>query len=220
MSTTKLIIKKTIFLFTKPMVDLLRVGILIYDGVNLLQLAAPHSTFSVASLPSHEPDKLPTKLFNVFTFSEEVNVLETEHGAFITPDYDLESVPMIDILIVPGGNGVKRIRQEDSIIKYINEFHEEMEIIGTISNGARIIALTGLANGRRMTTSKDYIEEFSKEFPEIKVVSGFRYLDDDIIVSSAGPSSGLDLGLYIVYKMFGVEAMNYTAEKLDYVFTP
>ncbi len=202
------------------MVERLRVGVFIYDSVNILEVAGSFDVLSEAAMPSHEPDRPPIKLFNVFTFSEKIDVLETSNGLLVTPDYDLESVPVIDVLILPGGPGAKRITQDSPIVRYIQDFYDEMELVGTVSTGARIFGLTGLANERRMTTSKEYLEEFSKEFPEIKVVSGFRYLDDDTVVSSSGPSSSIDLGLYIIYKLFGIEAVNYTSEKIDYVFTP
>lgn len=76
------------------MTDKMNVGIYIFENMTMLDGFAPLQILSFV------------EQFNTFTFALSKEPLRSDSGAMLTPDYDLESCPPLDILVMPGGGDV------------------------------------------------------------------------------------------------------------------
>jgi transcriptional regulator GlxA family with amidase domain len=52
--------------------------------------------------------------------------------------------------------------------------------------------------------------------PHAKIVSNKRYVDNGSVVTSAGVSTGIDMCLFVVGKIAGVDAASKTAVNIEY----
>ena len=87
------------------------VGIFIFDQVEVLDFAGPFEVFSVT-------DELNDfSFFNVFTFAESSDPILTVNNLSVNPKHTLESAPDIDILIIPGGFGVRALLKNRTLLK-------------------------------------------------------------------------------------------------------
>jgi transcriptional regulator GlxA family with amidase domain len=86
----------------------------------------------------------------------------------------------------------------------------------SVCTGAFQLARAGLLEGIPATTHHDYFEDFAKEFPDIELRRGLRFVDSGRIATAGGLTSGIDMALHIVSRYFGVKAAEATATYMEY----
>jgi transcriptional regulator GlxA family with amidase domain len=86
----------------------------------------------------------------------------------------------------------------------------------SVCTGAFQLAKAGLLSGKSATTHHDFIESLTKQFPDIDVKRGLRFVEGPKISTAGGLSSGIDLALRVVDRYFGREAAERTASYMEY----
>ncbi|HEY2696542.1 MAG TPA: DJ-1/PfpI family protein [Pseudonocardiaceae bacterium] len=71
--------------------------------------------------------------------------------------------------------------------------------VATVCGGSLLLAMAGLINGRPATTHRMGLAQLGQSGPAIDA----RIVDDGDLISAAGVTSGLDLGLYLVERELG-----------------
>ena len=78
------------------------VGILIFDNVEVLDVAGPFEVFSVTRL--NEQRRLEeSSPFKVTLIAEKSEQIVAIGGLRLTPDFTFDNCPDLDLLVVPGG---------------------------------------------------------------------------------------------------------------------
>ena len=98
-----------------------RVGILVFDDVEVLDFAGPFEVFSRTRLtPGLESRRSEdSSPFNVFTVAPRPGVVVATGGLRIVPHYDFASAPAIDVLVVPGGFGTRPLLQDAEALAWL-----------------------------------------------------------------------------------------------------
>ncbi len=190
---------------------MITIGILLFDDVELLDFAGPYEVFSVTNELNNY------QLFNIFTISENGEMIKTINGLKVLPDYSINDCPSIDILALPGGDGTKRVIANKSLMKWIFEANKRSEITFSVCSGARIPAKLGLLDNKRFTTHHAVIDDVLKIAPEAIFKKKKRYIDNGKIMTAAGISAGIDLALHIVEKVCGKSAKEQTVAYMEYI---
>lgn len=77
------------------------------------------------------------------------------------PDYSILDMPTVDILIVPGGLGVREYEiKNENIINWIWEQMKEVKLMTSVCTGALLLAKAGLLDHKKATTHWASIELF------------------------------------------------------------
>lgn len=185
------------------------VGILLFDGVEVLDFAGPYEVFTRCG---RDPSLKP---FQVFTVAPATPV-KARDGLRVIPDFLLEQAPPISILIVPGGPGARREMLHPKLMTWLRHRAGSARTVLSVCTGALLLAKAGLVEGMELTTHHRAIEELKALVPEAKILEGCRYVDNGKILMSAGVASGIDLSLYAVGKLLGPGAAKETADSLEY----
>ena len=187
------------------------VGILIFDGVELLDFCGPYEAFTAVARYGDE------KPFNTFTVAEQDGPVASAAGTRFLPDYTFATAPAIDILVVPGGMGTRREIDNPVVINWIRAVAGEAELTTSVCTGSFLIARAGtLGDGSKATTHWGSIERMREMFPGVEVLENVRFVDDGIVVSSAGVSAGIDMSLHVIERLAGVEAAESSARLMEY----
>ena len=132
---------------------------------------------------------------------------EATLGQCVTPR--IVCVP--EVAIAPGTTIAGRFADE---VAWLRRCHAGGATIATACSGAVLLAETGLLDGCEATTHWAFCETIRKQYPRVKVlpqralvVSG----EGQRLVMAGGGTSWLDLGLYLVARVAGVEAAMQTA---------
>ena len=89
------------------------VGIVVFDGAEELDFVGPWEVFSMAT---RQMDGR-----RVHLFAETTAPVTCAKGLRVLPDFSLEEAPEVDVLVIPGGQGVRRELSNESLLRWIAE---------------------------------------------------------------------------------------------------
>lgn len=193
------------------------VGIFIFDDVEVLDFCGPFEVLSVTRL---DEDKRAETIspFDIKLISATKDVVITKGNMKIVPDFDFETCPKLDILVIPGGSGTRKLMYDEKVLDFVRKKAKEVELLTSVCTGSLILANAKLLEGLNATTHWKSLQRMEDEFPNIKVSKDKHYVEDKNIISSAGISAGIDMALYIVKKYFGEELSRATAKHMEYPY--
>ena len=186
------------------------VGILIFDGAEVLDFAGPFEVFSVTSELNN------FELFNVFTVAKSTDLVLAVNGLSVKPTYRFENCPPVDILIISGGSGSRKQMKDTKILNWIEGTHNNTELTLSICSGARLLGIIGLLDDKPYCTHKEVYEHMKEIVPTGIPQMDKRFVQADKIYTSGGISAGIDLSFHIVEKLFGKEIAKKTAAYMEY----
>ena len=199
-----------------PSCNILNVGILIFDDVEVLDFAGPFEVFSRTRMrPGVESRRSSEGApFNVYSVARIKEPVIATGGLEIQPRYDFTNCPPVDLLVVPGGWGTRRLLDNDDTLSWIRKVAEGGARITSVCTGSLLLAKAGLLKNKAATTHWGALETLAALDPTIKVYRK-RYVDQGI-VTSAGISAGIDMALYVVSELLGPEVSKDTARYMEY----
>lgn len=198
------------------------VAVLIFDDVEVLDFAGPFEVFSVTGKRDGSDP------FNVYTVAEKKTVL-ARNRLSINPHYGLEDCPKPDILIVPGGGGYRPdgtpygTRKEinnQRLLDWIGDHAAQTEKLLSVCTGALLLAKIGLLKDKVAITHQGAIEQLTEMLTPEQVYPEARIADNGDVVLSAGISAGIDMSLYVVAELLGLERAKETAKYMEYDWSP
>ena len=191
----------------------MNVAIFIYDGVELLDFGGPGEVFAASSI-KNKNDKWQSA-FNVYTVAASKDQLTSQGFLKIIPDHSIADCPSPDIIVLPGGSTGKS-RKNPLVINWIAENAKQNKIIMSVCTGAFLLGDAGLLKGKKATTWYGAIGRFKKKYPETEVLEHVRFVDNGLIITTAGVSAGIDGALHLVKRLLGKEAAVETAKYMEY----
>ena len=199
------------------MVSRVQVGILLFDGVEILDFAGPFEVFSRTRLvPGVESRRSEASApFRVFTVARHPGPISTTGGLRVLPDRDFASTEPVDLLVVPGGFGTRALLDEPEVLDWIRRTAASARQVASVCTGALLLARAGLLSHRRATTHWGALDLLASLDPTITVEPGLRVVEDGI-VTSAGVAAGIDMALRLVETMYGQEVADETARYIEY----
>ncbi|QWU45536.1 DJ-1/PfpI family protein [Bacillus sp. NP247] len=192
------------------MINRWNVGIFLFNEVEVLDFAGPFEVFSVTTTNGEQP-------FIVHTVSQDGEMIIARNGLKVQPDYSIENLPPVDILIIPGGLGVRENEVENEIIiNWIRQQMKEVKLMASVCTGALLLAKAGLLEEKQATTHWASIENFRNVFPNIEVLENIKFVDEGHIITSGGISAGINMSFHIVKNLLGARVAEETAKRMEY----
>ncbi|MRC15694.1 DJ-1/PfpI family protein [Bacillus thuringiensis] len=186
------------------------VGIFLFNEVEVLDFAGPFEVFSVTEVNEE-------KTFTVYTVSENGEMITARNGLKVQPDYSIENLPPVDILIIPGGLGARKYEiKNEIVIKWIRQQMKEVKLMTSVCTGALLLAKAGLLDGLKATTHWASIEKFKNEFQNVEVIENVKFVDEGHIITSAGILAGINMAFHIVKNLLGMHVAEDTAKRMEY----
>jgi len=184
------------------------VALLLIDGTYNTELTAPMDIYH------HTAFREGIKAMNVFTVSNTYDVVTTFEGLKILPDFNyLDSIPKIDILILPAAEHNMDTDLEDEVlIEFIRKTGENAEYVCSHCDGAFLLAKTGLLNGQSSTTFPGDIDGYKVMFPTLNVIEDVVLVHDGKYITSAGGARSFEASLYLSELLYGKEITDQLAK--------
>lgn len=172
----------------------LRVGILVFDGAEELDVAGPYEV--LASWAEISPLR-PT----VVTFSPDGNGVRCAKGLRLVPDHGAEDVGALHVLVYPGGEGTRVLAADPAHLAWLRRVRATTPLVASVCTGARVLAAAGLLAGRPATTFWDAFDDIAAIDPSVLLDTEARFVDDGDVVTAAGVSAGIDMALHLVARL-------------------
>ena len=182
------------------------VAFLVSEGAVIIDFCGPWAVLNNVSIPGRKDNP-----FRLYTVAETTNPIHASGGMKIVPDYTLETAPAPKVIVIPAQNG-----KSEAILQWIRKSTKSTDVTMSVCTGAFLLAHTGLLSGKAATTFHSAFSDFEKQFPDIQLRRGARFVEDGNLASSGGLSSGIDLAFRVVERYYGSEVAKKTAYDMEY----
>lgn len=205
----------------------MKVGIYLFDEVEVLDFAGPFEVFSTASRLV-ERDSAAAAPFEVLTLAASLAPVRARGGLLVTPQHTLTEHPPLDLLVVPGGLVTAEL-QRPGLDDWLVAQSLQLKALASICTGAFLLEKAGLLNEREATTHWEDLDDLRSASLAsgslLQVLVHQRWVEARPWVhhggrcrlfSSAGISAGIDLSLHLVAELVSPELARRTARQMDY----
>jgi cyclohexyl-isocyanide hydratase len=196
-------------------VPMYRLGIPIYEGVNLLDVAGPLEMFYWAG----RDNNLQTVLV-----SADGRAVTSLNGVRFEAQASFAQTPALDILWVPGGSpaALEAIMSDDysPYTHYLRQIAVNAKWVCSVCEGAMLLARAGLLDGHEATTHWAFVPCL-QSFPHITVdTTQQRFVVSGNRLTGGGISAGLDEALQLISMLFGEDAAKEVQTSTQYFPKP
>ncbi len=175
-------------------------GIVLYPGFTLLDLAGPQSALGLHS--------------QTHLFWKSLDPVMSDTGVALVPtttfkDFEGE----LDILMAPGGFGTNDAMRDAEIIDFLERTGPKARYVTSVCSGSLILGMAGLLDGRRAATHwalYDALEAVGATPVHDRVVF------DGNRITGGGVTAGIDFGLRLLAELRGEEVAKMTQLMLEY----
>jgi transcriptional regulator GlxA family with amidase domain len=180
------------------------VAMLISSGLNVIDFSGPWGVFESVSLPdTNQP-------FRLFTVAEKAGLVTSGSGLKLMADYTFANVPEVKVVVIPAQGG------SDAMRDWLRKVVGTADVTMSICTGAFHLARAGLLAGKTATTHHEFLDKLERQFPDIQVKRGVRFVEGEKISTAGGLTSGTDLALRVVERYFGRGVAQTTATYMEY----
>ena len=194
------------------------VGIFIFDNVEILDFSGPYEVFSSVRLSTESRAdiyNIPAP-FHTFTISEKQKEITTSGGLKINSNYNFNNYPKLDILIIPGGLGTRKLLFNKVVLKWIS-YNKSVPIIASVCTGVLLLAKNGMLHKKQATTHWGAFDILKNIDQTIIIKKNERFVFDKYY-SSSGVSAGIDMALHIIEKIYDKTIAKNTAKYMEYKY--
>jgi len=190
----------------------LRVVLLAYDDMNLLDLCGPLQAFATAGVTAGIPG---SGHYETIVASARGGLITTSSGLAVSTT-SLRSLKglKIDTLMAPGGCRGTEYYAQPELVKWIKQRAPTVRRVCSVCTGAFLLAAAGQLDGRRAATHWDWIKRLKTRHPNVEVEANRIFVNDGRVWTSAGVTAGIDLTLALIEEDFGHRTAIQTARQL------
>ena len=166
-----------------------RIGLLLFDGINALDVVGPMDAFATACVPNNRHSK--RSCYELLTIGLTKKEVAAESGLILRPGTTLATCPKLDTLIIPGGRGLREARTNRTVAKWIESRTATTRRMVSVCTGIFGLAPTGLLDNKTVTTHWRFAEDLSLEVSPSRSMRTPSSLRDGHIYTSAGITAGI-----------------------------
>ena len=194
------------------------IGILIFDGAEELDFVGPWEVFTMSNEMFAREDRARPDTVRLIAQSDAP--VRCAKGMRVLPDATMSEINGLDVLLVPGGIGTRVLSTDEEMLGWIARIAKTAQWTTSVCTGAFLLAASGAARGRRVTTHWRAIEEMHARGWPVDIVSSERFVVDGNVVTSAGVSAGVDMALWLVGQWHGESHARLTQRGMEYYPEP
>jgi cyclohexyl-isocyanide hydratase len=175
----------------------MKLGIPVYEGVDLLDVAGPYEMFKWVD---------PDKGLETVILSANGGPVKTINGIRFEAHASFAATPALDVLWVPGGDpkvlGEIMSDPASPYLAYLRQVAAGAKWVCSVCEGALLLARAGLLDGHKATTHWAFVPCLQR-FPAIDVdTTHKRFVVSGNRLTGGGISSGLDEALKLIALLF------------------
>jgi transcriptional regulator GlxA family with amidase domain len=188
----------------------MKVTLVVFDGVQALDVAGPLDVFAEANLLLPKKDH-----YQITLVGEHPGTVVCSSGLEFKVHFDYANFHTAsDLLLVAGGPRTPEFLPDPAFLGWLNEQAQGAGRFGAVCNGVFLLAHAGLLAGREVTTHWDHAERLSRQFPDLNVRPDKIFVRDGNLFTCGGVTAGIDLCLSLVAEDWGHEIALKVAKRL------
>jgi transcriptional regulator GlxA family with amidase domain len=186
------------------------IGIAIFPGVQSLDVAGPLDVFAEANAFVG-----PNDGYAITLVGPDRTPFRASNGMRLAPDVGFdEAGEAFDLLLVAGGPALPTAGCDPRLTAWLVDTAPRCARYGSVCTGAFALGHAGLIDDMRVTTHWGDARALAERFPKARVEYDSIFIRDGRLVTSAGVTAGIDLGLALVHEDHGPEVALAVAKRL------
>jgi transcriptional regulator GlxA family with amidase domain len=208
----------------RPETAVMRIGLLLYEGVDVIDTGGPYEVFLTASRLASRAGEDPP--FDVVTLTPDGGPVTAYGGLGLIPQAAASDPDLaLDAVLVPGTIDIDAAAGDGQLMAAVRTLTAGAALTTSVCTGAFLLAEVGVLTGRPWTTHWEDVDDLAARLgspggPDEGARRGVRWVDDGEVVTSAGLASGIAMALHLVDRFAGRELAERTARQLDHPWTP
>jgi len=210
----------------------IRIGILLYDGFEPIDVWGFTEAFAIARFIGTEYLDPPAYPFEILFISNEVRPagkkeatpapVKSQNGPRAAPDMFRDDAldAGFDLLMIPGGNTRPLLKPDSQAVKdliaWVKEMDQRVTLMTSVCTGAAVLAYSGLLDGKPAATNHSAFGWIAGFGPKVLWNNVSRWVDAGHYVTSAGVSAGTDMAFYLVQRLAGRAVAEAAAMQAEY----
>lgn len=196
-----------------------RLGVVIFPGFALLDVAGPMQFFNQLSvIRPFELSIIAKTMDSVSTIPPKNTVPDNKFqciGEAWLPSHTFDNAPELDILLVPGGMGLRDETIFNDLTSFIKKQYPTLKYLLSVCTGSTMIAAAGLLDGRKATSNK-CAWSFALKHKGVNWIPKARWVVDGNIWSSSGVAAGMDMTYAFISTIFSPDIAKQLADTMEY----
>lgn len=193
-----------------------RIGILVFDGFDLIDAGGPYEVFLTASRLA-ERDGGP-ETFSVELLSPDGSDVVAYGGMALTRLADARAAAPYDVVVVPGTVDVDAALADAALSAAVAALAPAAGLTTSVCTGAFLLGAAGVLDGLPATTHWEDVDALAAT--GVAAVRDVRWVDAGAVVTSGGLTSGMHMALHVVARFEGEQMALRTARQLDMDWSP
>ncbi len=194
-----------------------RIGILLFDDVDLLDVGGPYEVFLTAGRLCERRDELNP--FEVFTIGTSLAPVRSYGGMGLTPTHTVTDAERLDVVIVPGAIAIDEVADRPAVRDAVRTLSSKSGIAASICTGAFLLGDAGLLGDVPWTTHWEDIESLEARIGSERGIVA-PWVDAGLVVTGGGLSNGIAMALHLVARLADRDLAIATARQIDYEWDP
>ncbi|WDK09789.1 DJ-1/PfpI family protein [Colletotrichum graminicola] len=195
------------------------IGTIVFPAMDMLDIFGPLDALQLVAKNRHLNLHLVAATLDPVTTAPQAAGMNPFNSSFwptIQPTATFYDDLDLDVLIVPGGPGIRAPGLEP-IVEYVKRYYPRVKHLITICTGTSFAARAGVLDGKSATTNKAAWKLITDMGPNVKWVSPARYVNDGNVWTSSGITSGLDLIIAFIHQIYGEEMATKISRIMEYI---
>lgn len=211
----------------------IRVGILVFEGFEPLDVWGPVEAFSIARFLGTSYASEAPHPFEIVLITNELRAgrpspvpepVKSVNGPRVAPDLfrDDSLGAGIDLLLIPGGLGVQQLLEpepaeaREALLDWVRAMDASGILLTSVCTGAAVLAAAGVLDGEPAATNHEAFAWVARFGPGVLWDRLSRWVDAGRYITAAGVSAGTDMGFYLVARLAGPAVAERAAREAEY----
>ncbi len=178
----------------------LRVGFILLDQFTLAAFSGLIDALRLAA----DPGGRSRQVHAAWTvMSEGGRAKKSSCGVSLTPNSEFLDPSEFDYIAVCGGNDYLNDRPPPALLDYLRRAAGQGVRLLGVCTGTFVIAKAGLVGDRRVCIHWNVLDAFVERFPNVNAAVEGLFIDEGDLITCAGSTAAIDLGLYLVARHCG-----------------
>lgn len=194
-----------------------KVGILIYPDAEVLDFCGLFEVFATTRLDEESRRESESPIHQVLV-AESTELVCASGGMRIMPDVDFTTCPTLDMLLVPGGHGIRALMHQTEYLDWLKKMAPQVDRLASVGAGSLLLGEAGLLVGKNATTHFHSVDFFRERFPSTSLLPELPMVVDGNITTASSIRAGIDMALYLVAQTYGQTVARAAAQQMEYPY--
>jgi len=168
-----------------------QIACFLFDGITALDIVGPYEVLQ----------RLPEA--DVRFVAKQAGEIRTDNKFLaLVADHGIDEITEPDIVVVPGGFATRALEHDEETLDWIRAVDANTTWTTSVCTGSMLLAAAGLLEGKEATSHWASLPRLA-DYGAIPTAR--RVVEQGKVITAAGVSSGIDMGLTLAAKIAGDE---------------